>query len=449
MTREGDANVSPGVRMSSSRTLLVAGALALASPAVAAPGDHIQAGPAEIIPSVRVGFEVWTNSYLSPWEDLGGAPYKLGAVFLLEPALKINVDHSKVRFQFDGRYPLRKFMQQDLGQDLDRFSDVDLGFRLDILPEGTVGVYLADRLQIRNQASDQARFEGSLITRLQNDLEAGVPFRFGPGMSLTPYIRYTFQNTRLPGPTGKVPFNNRNTPEPGLNFHWRFFPNTMFVIEGLANFHRRENHFVESNGSAGSFLGLPDADFVKVRTGLRGRITRHLILTATLGYGYGNYKEATVDDEAGGNAEAGATGQDSYAKDVTGVDALLATVQFGFDIGHSERKTFGQMVTLRFLKDFDDSFFTNYVHYYDTRVGLDSLWGRYLRSSIGGGIRFEEYKGEIERNDTFWTADARLDIVPARYMVIGVGVQYAQRFSGDQSVSYDNIVGSVDATFTY
>jgi len=431
---------------------LAAGALALAGPAWAGPGDHIQAGPAEIVPSIALGFEAWSNAYLSQGERAtgnAGDAGQLGINFFLSPALDVNVNHEKVRFKFEGAYFLRKFFQPDIAADLDRFSDFDAGFRLDILPKGVVGVYLADKARLRNQASDVASYDGSLITRLQNSLGGGLNFRFGPGIELSPGVDWNYQLVRVPAVTGQQPYNNLSVVSPKLDLHWRFFPSTMYILEAQYDLNRWSENFVESSGGAlGDFIGIPDSDFFKARTGLRGRITRHLILTVTAGYGFGDYKDDSVADAAGGNAEADPTGE-GYGQDVKALDAFLATVKFGIDLGHSERKTFGQLITLRYVKDFDDSFFTNYVAYNDIGASLDSRWGRFLGSRLQGGVRFENYQGEVSRKDTFIVAGGHLAVIPAKWMDISVGATWNQRASDDDSVEYDNVIGSLVARFTY
>lgn len=428
----------------------MAGALALAGSSWAGPGDHIRVGPAEFTPSVSVGFQAWSNAYLAQGKRADPRQAaRPGVNFYLSPALKVDVDHEKVRFNFEGAYSLSKFLQPDLAQDLDRFSDFDAGFKLDILPKGVVGVHLYDRARLLNRSTADASYDGALITRLQNVLGVGLDFRFGPGVTLTPGVAWTYQNVRLPAVTGQVPFNNQSQVSPKLDLHWRFFPNTKFVVEAQYDRNRWRENFVASNGGdLGDFIGLPDSDHFKAITGLRGRITRMFVLTLTAGYGYGDYLDDSVSDEAGGNAEADPTGE-GYGQDVRPIDAFLATARFGLDLGHSEEKTFGQLLALQYKKDFEDSFFTNYVAYNDVELSLTSRWGRFLGSRLHGGVRFEDYRGEVERKDTFFTAGGNLAVIPAKWMTINVGAIWNQRASEVDSVEFDNVIGSLVARFTY
>lgn len=442
--------MAPGDVMNTLKRSLAAGALALAGPAWGGPGDHIQAGPAEIVPSIGLGFEAWSNPYLSQGEKATGNPADAAQLgFYLSPKLKVNVDHAKVRFKFNGAYFLRKFFQPDIAQDLDRFSDFDAGFRLDILPQGVVGVFLQDSATLRNRASDVPNYDGALITRVVNNLGGGLNFRFGPDIELSPGVNWEAQFVRVPANAGQEPLNNRSVVSPNLALHWRFFPQTVFVVEAQYDLNRWKENFIPSNGGAlGDFVAIPDSDFFKGVTGLRGRITRHLVLTATVGYGYGDYRDASVTDAAGGSAEADPDAE-GYGQDVGALDAFLATVKLGVDLGHSEAKTFGQLITLGWIKDFDDSFFTNYVAYNDLNVSLDSRWGRFLGTKLLGGVRFEGYRGEADRKDQFIQAGGHLAVIPAKWMDITVGATWTQRASTDDSVEFDNVIGNLVVTFTY
>lgn len=437
------------------RTFTILGLTALcASAASAAPGDHIQAGPVEVIPSVALGFEAWSNAYLARGnrnrdDAVARDAERLGVNFYLSPAMTLKLDTRKVRLSLHGEYMLRKFLQPEIAADLDRFSDFRAGFRLDVLPQSVVGVYLADDASMANRARPVPNFDGSLLRRFRNVLEGGLVVRPGAGVELTPGVAWSYQNVVLPSLGGPTMFNNRSTISPKVDLNWRFFPNTMFVVEARYDQNKWANNWIESNGGAlGDFIGLPDSQAVKAQTGIRGRFTRVLVLSLTAGYGFADYNEDSVAEEGGGHPEVDPDGE-GYGQNVGAVDGILATVQVGLDFGHSEKKTFGQMVTARYLKDFDDSFFTNYVAFNDLSLRLNSRWGKFLGTELEGGVRFESYVGEVDRSDTFLTAGGHLQVIPAKWVDIKLGAKWFQRASEDANVEFDNVIGSLVATFTY
>lgn len=431
--------------------------VALASAAHAAPGDHIQVGAAEIVPSVGVGAEVISNAYLSERN-----PVVAGA-FLLQPGLRVDVDGEKVRFLFDGRYELRKFFDDDVAQDLDQFSNFRVNSALELFPKAIVGFTIRDRAGATNRANDQAFKDNALITQVRNELQGALPIRLGD-VTVEPGVDWAYQIFRIPGRTTQVDFNDRHAYGPTLDLSWRFFPNTAFVVSALYEYNAWSTNWVPTNnpllpddGSGavrglGEYLAKPDSHVVKAVTGLRGRITRAFLLDLEVGYGFGDYVDATVADESaadpgiGDEADPAAAG---FGSDVSATDAILVFVRPRLDLGWSDERTFGQQLSLSYRKDFLDSFFTNYLHQHAVQATVESRFGKHVRTRLNGGVRFESYVGETSRNDIFPTFDGTLTLLPIRAVPIDLGVVYQKRLSSDRTVEYDNVIGRVMVSFVY
>jgi hypothetical protein len=445
--------------------------LAMLAPqvAAAAPGEHIQVSDTTVItPEIAAGLEFRTNSFLSIGGVQSAFPRDQAVPslnFVLRPHLAIDHKSDKAKFSFDGYYELRKWFDPQLAQSLDRFSDFQVDTRLDALPKAVVGVSIRDSAVIRNRENDSPYLGNALVTQVRNDIGAGIVVRPGPEFDIEPNFGWAWHDYRVPGADDQRVLNTRNTFSPGLNINWRFYPNTAFVVETSYQLNRWATNWmptdqqvpiVESGVGAirsyGEYLAMPDSDFFKGMTGIRGRFTRNLVMQLMLGWGSGRYSAKSVEEESaadpgiGDEADPEATG---FGQNIKGIDGLLAVVKVDADLGYGESRRFGQKVGFLYRKDFQDSFFTNYVHQNQLKVGLDSRWGRYLSSNLGVGVRFEEYRGEVDRRDIFLKLDFGVRVSPTRYLGVDLGGFWAQRASSQAEVQYDNVSGRVMLTFTY
>lgn len=421
------------------------------------PGDHIQAGPAEITPEITAGVEAWSNAYrANPGRQLPGF------TFTLVPRLKVELKHPKVNWDFDGRYELRKFFDQALAEDLDQFSNFGIKTRLQVLPQGVFGFTISESARLQARSTDQAFRNNALISQLRNDLGLTLDIRPGPEFLIQPGVSWGWHNYTIPGASAGANLGTRNTISPGLGLAWNFFPSTAFIVEGRGELNRWGSNWVPTDlstnnaafpvGSQGEFRALPDSDFLKVVTGVRGRFTKHLTLVATVGYGFGFYLPDSVADESAANPGAGNEADPAIAgfdQNVSATDAILVTIRPTVDLGYTEQRTFGQRIVFGYRKDFIDSFFTNYLHQHVLELGLSSRWGRFVGTNLGGQVGFENYYGEIDRTDIFPQAHLDLDILPTKFLLLRLGVRWQHRFSDDTTVEYDNVVGVFQIRFQY
>lgn len=447
---------------------MVAAAL-FASSAFAGPGDHIQVSDTtEITPSVAAGVEFRSNSYLAVGAVQSAKPVDQAIPsvnFILRPKFKISHESAKANFSFDGVYELRKWFNPELAANLDRFSDFTVDTRLDLFPKGTVGFRIGDGAVLKNRESDNQWRGNALLTQFRNDLATSIVVRPGPDFDVEAGFGWGWHNYRVPGADEQRPLNTRNTFAPSLNVHWRFFPNTAFVVETTYQRNAWTTNWIPTNEttgpsdvgigavrSYGEFLAKPDSDFFKAMTGIRGRVTREFVLHAMVGWGLGRYSQKSVAEESASNPGIGAEADPvraGFDANVKGSDGLLVMLRAQVDLGFSAERRFGQAIDVMYRKDFQDSFFTNYVHQHHVRGGLQSRWGRYLSTNVGFGPRFEEYHGEVARRDIFLRFDYALKITPTRYLSIDFGGYWAERASSQTDIQYDNFQASGLLTFTY
>ncbi len=444
-------------------------ALGWAPAAFGAPGDHIVTGAATITPEVTAGVEGRSNAYLADPTDNPARGHDSPIIpawdFYLSPALGIDVKGKKIRWTLDGRYEMRKFFEKDVAPRLDQFSDFHVDTRLEVLPEGVFGFGLHEEAKLRNRPTDEEVSANSLNTQFRNDLGLDLKFRPGPELDIVPGGGWSYHDYRIPGVTGQVPFDNRNTYEARLGLAWRFFPNTALVVDASYAFNRWDQHWIPTGdagtaadpdtgqaGAVGEYLALPDSDFLKASTGIRGRLGRNVLLVLTAGWGFGKYDVASVVDEANANggvateADGAAVGFDA---NVTPVEGILVSARVSSNFGFDDKQKFGQKLTFEYRKDFEDSFFTNYVAENHLKLFLESRFGQYVNTRFEGSVRFESYAGEVTRRDIFAKVDGALNLTPTRYLTFQVGGYWARRQSSDPGVEYDNVQGRFLATFAY
>src|SRR5690606_33028568 len=126
-------------------------------------------------------------------------------------------------------------------------------------------------------------------------------------------------------------------------------------------------------GPYGKFIALPDSLIAKGLVGLRGRISRVFLLDVLVGYGIGRFDAQSVLDDA--PADAGAEADPvaaGFGQNVSATDGILVTVRPVVDLGFTTQRKLGQRVTVLYQKDFQTSFFTNYVHSHYVFGGLES-----------------------------------------------------------------------------
>lgn len=447
-------SISPKKASIAARSLGVVFALVGASAASAAPGDHIKAGDALITPQIDLGVEYRTNAY-----QVSDPNFTIPVTNLrVAPGLSISANTPQTEFRLNGISELRYVVStngrygevdgQDIRVNLDRFNDFNVSSGLRLMKGAPLSFNLSENIGLRNNPAQAANAVGSgsaYHSQLRNDLRGAAVLRAGPGVDATLTGMWAWDNFLVAGNSanGYRGFNRRHTVGPVLEGKWTFFPRTALV--GDIGYYRHiwaQNIIDTPQGPnyAGEDLGetlvLADSHFVKARVGLRGRITPKLVLIGTVGYGDAWYFADTA-------SLTGADG-DSWEANPTALQGLLSTVQAKYELAPGNRVTAG------YQKDFEDSWFTNYMAYNSLYVTLENRFGPRFGTNLSFDTRFESYQGEVSRNDVLVRAKGDLSYSIMDFASVSTGVWWTRRVSPTRPLmEYDDVNVHALLNFTY
>jgi len=420
------------------------------------PGDHIRVGEAEIVPSLFMGVDWHSNVYRTAGEQGGEAEPIGGASGRVGPKLALELDGSDAEFKLWGAYQLRKFFNPNQAN-LDVFNETDVGLDLNLLPNAVVGFKTRDSYRITNYPTESTGAEDALLQRRVADVSGDLAVH--PSAALNVDLGGFFNFTDYVGPTSLVNprINSSQSYGPSLDLQWAFFPKTALIADFDLAFTRWENNILFDTGDVagpedlGLISAVPDSSTWKLETGLRGRFTQRLVLNFLVGYGMSTYDEASVTgDEAVGQVtdaselDAAAAGFD---QDAFGLDTLL------LNFSAQWRPREDHEVVLGYSKNFEDSWFTNYVayHYVFSRYGL--LIAKQVGLAAELGYRYEKYVGEVNRLDHFVRAKGGVSYITTDWMKASIDVGWMRRASADEvavsTIEYDDVSVTGKLTFTY
>ncbi len=452
------------------RNMLVAGLACAGTTAQASPGEHVRFGPALFVPILETGFEYHSNAYLAPGVAQTGREFdaiQSGVAFYLSPQARLDVETPQFLMEFEGKYFMRKQMLRGMNN-LDRFQDGQGKLNVELWRRSVVGLSIRDRLASATQPDHRPELQSSLLRQLRNELNAVANFRIGGELFIDVGGGYAYHNYRVPGieviegQEDNV-FNWRNTYDVQSKIEWRFFPRTALVFEGRYEWNRWDQN-VKATGLTeappdgryhlGAYLVLPDSQFWKATVGLRGRVTRSLVIQADIGYGMGLYDYTAVLDQVpdiienptGTEFDCSAVGCD---QDVKGVDGILASVQAKYDWGYNDKRRFGQLFTVQYRRNFADSYFTNYLAWDFVRGRIDSMWHPKITTYLDFTARFEKYRGEVDRDDTYLWTRLGLDYQTTPWAKLGLLGGWVQRASSQPTIQYDDFFIRLIAEFQY
>ena len=392
--------------------LLVMLALAGVSGAHAAPGDHIRAGDAEIIPSVMTGFEAHSNVYLSDGNDQAEYP---GLAWVIKPSVGVKLENDKVQLDAGVGWAGKKYIDFHPDQvpnleNADQWTDFTANLGVNALTKSLVGLHLDDKFEVQNYAGELASAEGSAnITHVSNDANGGIAIRPGSALEIGLLGNFGLDSYTLPdalAESGNPNINNRANYGPLVTASWRFLPKTSLVGSLGVNWTNWENNIVYAIGpdvegvDYGSYVGKPDALAWRTSWGVRGQFTQKLALGAEVGYGQMYYDEQTVLDGAselglGASSEEISTiGDDTFARDLTSFsEGLLVNLQAAYAPLKNHKIVFG------YRKDFQDAFFTNYVAFNYLFLRYEGLVLNRLTITGEVKYRIDAFHGEVARDD--------------------------------------------------
>jgi hypothetical protein len=172
--------------------------------------------------------------------------------------------------------------------------------------------------------------------------------------------------------------------------------------------------------------------------GLRGRLSEKVVVGLVGGYGQMDYDESSV---GGGSEDA------SYAQDLTGFpEGVIGVFEIGWEPSTRHSLTMG------YRKAFQDVYFTNYVGFHNAFIRYEGTFADRVGLSLNSGYRFENYVGEISREDHLLNAGIDVAYKATPFLDVGLGGGWTQRASADGNnaeIEYDDTVIRAGLTLTY
>lgn len=410
--------------------------------AQAGPGDHIRAGDLEIVPDVDLGAEYRSNVYRSE----GGGPG--AANLLLSPGIRFTLDGPSHTVRLGGEWKLRKFLylgaaegadpEASRASRLDRFNDARGSLSLDLFKRSALGLRLSEQISFQNNTTDAPLADLPYTSMLHQVVSGAV--RVNPASALSVFLGGRWGHDEFYTPVGGTddPLNVRDAAGPELEARWAFLPRTSVVLRGKYLFNRWRYNALDSDSGDGG-ISIADSEQLKVIGGLDGQLTEKLFLTLMGGYGIAPY-----DGESPGTI----SNEDPSATSVTGSRRILVNTQVRYDIRQATADRPGTKVVLGYVRDFRDSFFTNWVGMDQVSLRFDGRVGRFLPSA-SAQVRWEDYHGEITREDVMRRLQGDLAYRLQDYASVSVGTWWHRRRSSDPTADYDDVNVHVTATFQY
>ncbi|HJN72299.1 MAG TPA: hypothetical protein QGF58_00080 [Myxococcota bacterium] len=432
--------------------------------AEAAPGDHVQVGRAELVPSIDIGTEYRTNLYFVEDQDLAIS----GAALLVNPEIRVGMQTNEINLDLGARYGIKKYYFTNKDQNpvyqrsnLDRYNDISSNLNLGILPNAIVGVKLGEDFTVDNRATEAEWAEGSLITRLKSDTTGAIAVQ--PGSSFFVDLGGHFLYDSYGGNPGasfgnSSRLNRRTAYGPQATLNWHFFPRTALLVDFGMDWFRWEENALNAVGGqgvedVGDRLGIPDGREWRATAGVQGRVSHSFVVNVIGGYGQIDYDEQSVLDAAAELAANGARGADEinvsegWATDLKGLSGLLITTKATW------KPVAGQSMSLGYQKDFEDSWFTNYLAYHYGFARYNGLVASRWGVELEGGLRYETYVGELNRNDMFIRTQGGLAYNAAEWMDLSANVGWKRRVSADSppvaTIEFDDVAASFLVTLRY
>lgn len=439
--------------------LVLSSASVFAGVANAGPGDHVRTGNAEIIPYLEVLGAYRTNVYLEEGTIGGGDPVQSGSLLSFTPGLSMNISGDDATFRLEGEYNIREYLKASQSN-LDRYKNARLGVDLNLLPTSTLGLRLSDGLNISGRESEAINASDAYVQQLKNTAGGRVYLRPGSSMEFGLGGDLEYQDYNVPPSLNLqniANLNSRLAYGPALSYRWRFLPKTAIVADFQMRWFDWNDNFIDTRDASdtenisqvGTGLGIADGRDWRVSAGLRGRFTSKLVLGVVAGYGQMVYDENSVVTDAANELVGDPSEADpsqGFGIDLKGFpQGLLLSADAKYEASENHSFTFG------YIKDFQDVFFTNFVAYGYAYGRYEGVFADRLGTTAEAGVRFEDYQGEVSRQDNLLRTRFDLSYFATSYLDINAGVWWVRRVSasGDPSIEYDDLNVHLGATFTY
>lgn len=421
----------------------------VASPAVAAPGDHIRAGVVTIVPRVDLGVAYHSNVYRAEADPSPAVNSQVS------PGVAISAGGDDHEFAVDGSWNLQKYLfvggdQVPTGgraariANLDRFDAFNIGAGARLFKQNRVGLKLSDELSRKNWTIDDETAVVPYTSQLRNAANVAVRTNPAPAVELTPSVAWTYDNFQAPiladGVTGAGTrkLNSRNAIGPHLDAKWAFLPRTAIVghfdyTYNAWSLNQYESVFATDTATS----SVADTHFIKSLVGIDGRFTERIFAQAFLGFGTGIAADGSV---------AGSVG--AVADNLRPIDGLLAKLHVKYAIVPSNEQSKGAAVSLGYVKDFRSTFYTNFV-------AVNSLFTEFkgqfddFEPSLRYELRFENYDGAVDRSDLVNSLRGGVGWEPADFVRVRGGIAFVSRTSTQDPIEYKDVALDLGATFLY
>jgi hypothetical protein len=423
----------------------------------AEPGDHIRSGNLEIIPSVEMRAQRRSNVYLSEGESSDtdgnevGLKEESGSAVRVHPSVVVEVKGADHQLEMNFDYNMVRFLEPE-HQNLNRYKDLEFGLVSRLLSKSPVGLKFSERYHIAGRETEAVQSNSAYINHTMNQTGARISVRPGSSLELDLGGVFAYDKYDVSGDTsntGNPTLNSRLGYGPVVDLAWTFFPRTAIIAGYEQSWFSWENNLVDTQGDGltasefGSSLGIPDGSLWRSSLGLRGRITEKVVLGLVAGYGQMDYDEDTV---SGQGSEGNAKSQ-GYDRDLNGLpEGLTGLVELGYHPADSQTITFG------YRKAFQDVYFTNFVDFHNVFFRYESLFAEQVGAKVTAGYRYEQYVGEVNRDDHVLNLGLDMAYHATKWMDVGGGVLWQQRGSADGShgdVEYDDTTINLGLVFTY
>ncbi len=427
------------------------------SVALAEPGDHIRSGNLEVIPALEIRGQRRSNVYLSEGEstDTDGNPVGLepqaGTAIRIHPSLTATVKGTENTVDATFDYNMVKFLESQ-HKNLDRYKDLKFGLVTHLLNKSPVGLKLNERFHITGRETEAVQASTAYVNHTMNHTGGRLSIRPGSSLEFDAGGVFTYDRYDISGETsnaGSPTLNSRVGYGPAVDMKWSFFPRTAIIAAYEQSWFSWENNLVDTQGDGltasefGSNLGIPNGNVWRTSIGLRGRLTEKLVLGLVGGYGQMDYDEDTV---TGQGSEGNAKSQ-GYDRDLRGFpEGILGLMELSYSPVTTQTFTFG------YRKAFQDVYFTNFVDFHNVFFRYESLFADQVEMKLNAGYRYEQYVGEVNRDDHVLNIGTDLAYHVTKWFDVNGGVQWRQRGSADGNhgeIEYDDTTVSLGVTFVY
>lgn len=426
------------------RWLIPTTAAWLPAAAWAGPGDHLRAGPVEVTPSVEVGAEYRTNVYRSEEDAIPAANLRVA------PSLRLSRSTEANELRFEGEWELRKYFYQGQSEtlptsldpspaNLDRFDEFSVLGGVDVFKKSPIGLRLQDDLRLVNFRADAEYADIPYSSNLRNHLSGAVRLNPGQALEIAPGGMWTYDSYRIPSVNGSDrSLNGRNIYGPIVDVKWSFFPRTALVASFESVYVRWDVNALSgvSDVGIGAGVALPDSRQTKGNVGVDGRLTERISAQVFVGYGEAIFDGSTTTASTG--AAAGARGWDGVS--------LRTQVKYAITPDTEQQR--GTSVTAGYVRDFEPALFTNFAQI--DKVFVDATARiRALEPNLRFERRFEDYVGDISRQDIVDRATANLRVNVTDWAAFTTGAWWQKRGSTDAVVEYSDFALHALATLAY